>query len=105
MHTLSSGARDLEAAVQDFRERAFQRAKRWRSFLRRSPNEIAQMAEVYARRMRSEDIGDEDEVCGLFEEHGFEITRRELREVPGELYPTVYLELSCVKKTSREARQ
>lgn len=95
IHGVGSEIRDRDAAIMDFRERALHRAKRWAPFLKKSPTEISEMAEQYARRMLSEDLGGEDQVCEIIESGGFGIVTRRLKEVPGELYPTMYLELAC----------
>jgi hypothetical protein len=95
----SHGGRDIEVAIHDFRERGIQRANRWRSFLERSPNEIGQMAENYARKMHSENLGNKDDICNLFKDGGFILIRDGVVEVPGELFPTVYLEVVAEKQS------
>jgi len=95
IHDRAEGIRNPEAAVRDFRDRAEQRAARWEPFLRASPSDIADLAEVYARKMTSHKLGDEQTVRNLIEHSGFEIIASELGRVPGELVPTVYLRLRC----------
>lgn len=94
VHPLSPAARSPEEAVQDFSRRAVQRYARWRSFLRRTPAEIGELAETYARRMQSENLGDVEEIMSMFRESGFVIERHEVASTPGELQRTTYLELS-----------
>ena len=97
VHQQALTARDPEAAVRDFRDRAVERAKRWEPFLHKSAVEIGEAAEVYARTMQSHPIGDEAEIRSLLESSGFEIATAQLGEVPGELYPTIYLRLACIR--------
>lgn len=95
-HTLS--ARDPESAIRDFRDRATERVKRWEPFLLRSAVEIGQAAEIYARTMKSFAVGDETQIQNLFQSSGFDVNEATLGEVPGELYPTVYLRLVCTRQ-------
>jgi SAM-dependent methyltransferase len=97
IHPRFVSARDPETAARDFRERAEQRAHRWRPFLNRSPVEIGELAEVYARRMKSNDLGSELAIREVLKQAGFEVLFEELASVPGELYPTTYLRLACEK--------
>jgi hypothetical protein len=97
IHPRSARAREFDVAVRDFRERAEHRARRWRPFLKRSPAEIGVLAETYAARMKSNDLGGEEDVRAALSEGGFQIEFEELSEVPGELYPTTYLRLACMK--------
>jgi hypothetical protein len=102
IHEKSLTARDPETAIKDFRERAMKRARRWEPFLRKSSVEIGELAEVYARSMRSNPIGDEIEIKSLLETAGFEIVTSQVGEVPGELFPTVYLRVACVRKIQEQ---
>lgn len=93
VHPIMYQGRDIETAIHDFRERATQRAVRWGPFIKRSPNEIGQMAESYARKMRSENLGDKEDICRMFKDNGFIIIKDKLVDVLGELYPTKYIEV------------
>jgi hypothetical protein len=93
VHARSPLGRTPDEAVNDFRSRARHRADRWQSFLDKSPDEIAEVAETYAARMRSTDVGDCDAIRALFASSPLEIEEEALQEVPGELHPTTYLEL------------
>jgi len=97
VHQRSLVARDTEAAIADFRERAVQRARRWEPFLHRTAAEIGELAEVYARKMQGSPLGDVAEIRMMIQNAGFQIDRWELGEVPGELYPTIYVRLTCIK--------
>jgi len=97
IHPRSARVREFDSAVRDFRERAEQRARRWRPFLKVSPGEIGVLAEYYAGRMKSNDLGGEDFIQDQLIRGGFHIQFEELAEVPGELYPTTYLRLACKK--------
>jgi hypothetical protein len=93
VHAQSPLGRTPDEAVQDFRSRARHGAERWRSFLDKSPDQIAEAAEAYAVRMRSTDVGDREAIKALFDESPLTIEEEILQEVPGELHPTTYLEL------------
>jgi hypothetical protein len=97
IHPRSSRAREFDSAVRDFRERAEQRARRWRPFLKASPSDIGIVAEEYAGRMKSNDLGGEEVIRNQLDRAGFQTHFEELAEVPGELYPTTYLRLAATK--------
>lgn len=97
LHQKTLTARDPESAIKDFRDRAVERGKRWEPFLHKSAVEIGELAEIYARTMLSHPIGGDSEIEMLVKAAGFEITNMQLAEVPGELYPTIYLRLACVR--------
>ena len=105
VHSRSPRGRDAAAAIRDFRERAEQRAKRWQAFLGLTPAEIADLAEKYARQMTSSNLGDSDVLLGHLEDGGLEVVHSELAEVPGELYPTTYLEVVCRRKEERTSQR
>jgi SAM-dependent methyltransferase len=96
IHERSESVRNQETAIRDFRDRASARAKRWEVFLRKSSAEIGELAEVYARRMTSQVVSDEQEVIALLTHCNLRVTNYELGTVPGELAPTIYLRLHCV---------
>jgi hypothetical protein len=97
IHPRSARAREFDSAARDFRERAERRARRWRPFLKVSPAEIGVLAEEYAGRMKSNDLGTEEVIRDQLVASGFGIHFEELAEVPGELYPTTYLRLASRK--------
>ncbi len=104
-HAQSPLGRTLDEAVSGFRNRARHRAERWDSFLDRSPEEIAEVAETYASRMRSTDVGDRDAIRALFDASPLTIEEEMLQEVPGELHPTTYLELVARRSHDDQATQ
>nr|WP_276977971.1 class I SAM-dependent methyltransferase [Ferrimicrobium acidiphilum] len=100
VHSMSPPKRnDPEEAIQEFKNRAIQRASRWRSFLRRTPGEIGNLAEAYIRQMQSEDLGSDSEIREAFRRAGFRVDEAGtyLNKVPGELQATTYLELAAIK--------
>ncbi len=97
MHGKALPARSEEEAIRDFKERAIQRFERWEPYLNIRIDKIGELSEIYARKMISNKLGSEDEVLGLIKSCGFDILKQELSNVPGELYPTVYLRLACEK--------
>lgn len=82
---------DSEKEFESFHQRALLRARRWESFLRRSPDELAILADQYARRMKSNDLGTRGEIIDLFLRGGFQVLSAERALVPGELRPSSYL--------------
>jgi hypothetical protein len=97
IHGRTAKGRDDETAAHDFGVRARKRAERWQPFLDCSPEQIAARAERYARRMVSSDLGSEVDVLQALEGVGFNVAKKQLAEVPGELHPTTYLEVVCVR--------
>jgi ubiquinone/menaquinone biosynthesis C-methylase UbiE len=97
MHDKTIPARSEEEAIRDFKERAIQGFKRWEPYLNIGISKVADLSETYARKMISNKLGSKDEVLGLIKSCGFNILEQELGNVPGELYPTVYLRLACQK--------
>lgn len=98
IHTRTPHGRDENSAVRDFALRALKRAERWHSFLDRTPQEVATMAEAYARRMMSNNLGSETDVLAILETTGFKVANSAVAEVPGELHPTTYLEVTCIRQ-------
>jgi SAM-dependent methyltransferase len=86
---------DREAAIDRFQQRSITRAQRWQSYLSRSPAEIGTLAGNYARKMKSWSLGDDAAVEELMRSSGFQLLDCRRKDVPGELEPTVYLELMC----------
>lgn len=97
MHGKTLPARSEEEAIRDFKERAIIRFERWEPYLNIGVHKVGELSEVYARKMVSNKLGGEDWVIEAIKSSGFIILERELSDVPGELYPTVYLRLVCEK--------
>lgn len=93
VHDEGSSVRDEDKAAKDFSERARMGAERWRSLLRRSPEEVSRLALDYAQRMRSERLGTQADVLKLFQAAELEAVSAELADVPGELWPSAYLRI------------
>lgn len=85
------------AQVEAFRDRALDLATRWRDFLEVSPDEVAEMAGVYAKRMESWPVLDLDQLRRLFAEAGFSFEVCREAVVKGELEKTVYAEIVAAK--------
>jgi hypothetical protein len=90
VHAESESGQTTEEAVAGFRARAQTRWRRWAPFIDARAVEIADRAEIYARRMISRPIGTQSEIMELLSNH-FSIEEYELAGVPGELYPTKYM--------------
>ena len=88
--------------IEQFKQKAYHRAKILGKHMNYSPCEIADMAEVYAARMRSNNLGSKENVMKSFEENGFHIEHIEDVEVAGELYPSRYLRIRARKKNCDE---
>jgi SAM-dependent methyltransferase len=97
IHSHTPQGRDEDSAIRDFALCARKRSERWQPFLARSQDEIAALAEIYAQRMMSTHIGSEAEIRQIVTNIGFDIHNERLAEVPGELHPTTYLELVCIR--------
>jgi ubiquinone/menaquinone biosynthesis C-methylase UbiE len=95
LHAKTPLARSEEEAIRDFKERAIQRFERWIPYLNITIDQIGEMSEDYARRMVSNKLGSEEEILDLIQASGFKILNHETSDVPGELYPTIYLRLVC----------
>jgi len=102
-HSKAQSLRNEEHAVQQFRVRAQDRARGWSPFLKRTPIEIAELAETYARKMKSNDLSETDDETTLLTSFGFVSQFSELVSVPGELYPTVYFRTHATLAKQGEA--
>jgi hypothetical protein len=90
VHAESESGHTTEEAVASFRARAQTRWRRWAPFIDARAVEIADRAEIYARRMISRPVGTQSEIMTLLETH-FTVEHHELAGVPGELHPTKYM--------------
>ena len=98
VHESHNLVRSTEDAIVEFKERARVRAGRWRAFVRKTPAEIAELAETYARKMRSESLGDVQDIRSLFDEAGLSVSSIEEASVAGELYPTNYARIIATRR-------
>jgi hypothetical protein len=85
--------------AEAFRKRALGEARKWRGFLDRSPEEIAEMAHSYAEQMTSHAVGSAVDLRGAFEAAGFAV-HSQIAEVPGELVATDYARVIATKLSS-----
>lgn len=83
--------------IKEFRCKALLEARRWQGFLPSSAEEIANLAEQYAKRMTSYSFNSENELRSLLLGAGFIIERIELAEVPGEMESTIYAEVLALR--------
>ncbi|OMH22939.1 hypothetical protein BKD30_15330 [Tersicoccus phoenicis] len=97
IHTGPSRGQTPDEAVASFRDRATSRWRRWQPFVGLERQQVAAMAEYYARRMISNPIGGELDIRELIEGF-FVIESSEVASVPGELYPTDYLRVVLRKE-------
>jgi hypothetical protein len=86
---------DPSADIAGFVARSRRNARRCSREFVADPDWLAKAAENYARRMRSEDLGDERTVLKAFEEGGFAVVAHERARVEGELYPVAYLRIEA----------
>lgn len=82
-----------EERYERFRRRAQQRARPWLPYLDIGENELAELADAYARRMQSHSKGDREQIKALFEGANLRILSEEVAGVEGELSPTRYLRI------------
>lgn len=97
IHTGSMTSQEKEMAVLNFRRKAILGARRWYPFIGKSPEEIGQMAEVYARKITSENLGGQQQIAKVIQDRGFSITSSTPIKTDGEFQPTHYLRMVCVK--------
>ncbi len=90
VHAEAEAGQTTEEAVASFRARAQTRWRRWAPFIDARAVEIADRAEIYARRMISRPMGTQSEITELLSNQ-FSVQQQELAGVPGELYPTKYM--------------
>jgi hypothetical protein len=90
VHSESESGQTAEEAIASFRERARIRWRRWAPFIDLRAVEVADRAEIYARRMISRPIGTQSEINDLLSKR-FSVCYEELAQVPGELFPTKYI--------------
>lgn len=83
--------------VIKFREKAVERMKIWGGFINCSVEDISHKAEIYAKKMHSNHIGNKDSIVNKFEEAGFRILYLDDVEIEGELYPSRYLRIDAIK--------
>lgn len=76
--------------VTEFLLRLRRRAENWRWLLKIDIDELVDAAREYALKMTSRDLGDLDDVLGLFETNGFDLLQYETARVEGELCETEY---------------
>lgn len=93
MHDQAVTIRNEEEAVADFLSRARARLPRWQPFIKTPTGTVLEAFDTYARKMISNKIGNSDDIRNLMIENGLQIVGSEFGDVPGELYPTVYLRL------------
>jgi hypothetical protein len=97
VHAESESGQTQDEAIAGFRERAQVRWRRWAPFIANQASEVADRAEIYARRMVSRPIGTELEIIRLLSVR-FNIKSEEIAHVPGELYPTKYMRVILTRK-------
>lgn len=68
-------------------------ARRWRDFLKVSPEDVAAMASAYAQNIVSYPFASEADVRQLFSANGFQIIAFAYNAVPGEMAATTYVQL------------
>ncbi|GAA2008689.1 class I SAM-dependent methyltransferase [Catenulispora subtropica] len=95
LHGAEDHRTDPEADVSAFVARLRRTARGAMKASTLDIDRIAEGAAVYARRMRSEDLGDEGAVLRAFREGGFEVLAHERAHVEGELYPVTYLRVEA----------
>lgn len=83
----------LKEAVEAFANKAYSRAKLWGKHINCSPEEMREKAYKYASTMKSNSLGNKEDILNAFKQAGFNILHLEDVEVVGELYPSRYLRI------------
>lgn len=78
--------------VAEFKQNAYARAVKWHN-INISPLTLSMRAEEYAKTMKSNKIGTQEEILKSFEDIGLRIIHLEEVEVSGELYLSKYLRI------------
>lgn len=78
--------------VAEFKQKAYDRAVKWHN-INISPLTLSVRAEEYAKTMKSNKIGTQDEILKSFADIGLKIIHLEEVEVAGELYLSKYLRI------------
>lgn len=97
VHSEAESGQTAQEAIAGFRSRAQNRWHRWAPFIDIPAVEIADRAELYARRMVSRPIGPPAQIMSMLSER-FDLTSHDLASVPGELYPTKYIRVVLTKR-------
>ena len=84
-----------EKYINEFAEKARERCEKNQKYIQYSPRKLSKMAEEYARKMISNNIGSKEEMLEMFDK--FTTTYKE-NTVLGEFYRTKYLEIVAKKK-------
>lgn len=85
---------EYKQEIKDFVTKVKLSTQKNQEFIKFSPDKMAAMAEIYAIKMKSNDLGDENAILSLFNEFK---TRYRIKTVTGELKETKYLELVAEK--------
>ena len=78
--------------VAEFKQKAYDRASKWHN-INISPLTLSIRAEEYAKTMKSNKIGTQEEILKSFDDMGLKIIHLEEVEVSGELYLSKYLRI------------
>jgi hypothetical protein len=89
----SGSTRATPSQADSFRRRALTEARRWQGFLGVAPDTIANGAQRYAERMVSYPFRSEEESNLLWSKCGFHVEISRIKEVPGEMSSTMYIEI------------
>ena len=81
--------------VEEFTKRAIERSKNLQDVIQFSPNEIGEMAKEYAVKMKSNSLGNKEEILTLFNDFDY---KSQVGVVVGEFSETKYLEIVAKKK-------
>lgn len=85
-----------QLAIEKFVKKTVSRAKKYPN-LKLSINEIRTLAQVYAKSMKSNKLGDKLEIIDEIQKQGFDIIHMEEAQVVGELYPSKYIRIVAQK--------
>jgi pimeloyl-ACP methyl ester carboxylesterase len=90
-------------AIENYKRKAYLEIKKIPDVFDLDPHKFQDMAEEYANKMHSENLGDADCICSYFEKAGFLVKLRKIQDVSGELSPSKYVQLVFIKPNDNKS--
>ncbi len=95
VHDHKTSTQNRERQIKEFIEKARERSVKVQEHIQYSPKKIAQMAEEYITRMKSSNLGTEEDILALFNQF---LVKYNISNVLGELERSKYLQIVAKKK-------
>lgn len=101
-HSINDNTINKEKCIEEFSEKAKERCSKNQNHIQYSPNKIGKMAEEYARKMISNNLGNTKDILSMF--NNYKVTYQE-NTVLGEFYRTKYVELVAKKSNTIDIKE